>query len=121
MKAIPSEAVEEHRALEVIKLDEIEQRLLEIVRAEHYRLSSGGRVILYEGKPLIGDGPTIRALTTLLRVMECRAKLMGLNAPEGHAWRETTPSRAHEAGESALESITAFLASLEAEQSNPIR
>ena len=105
----------------MIKLDEIEQRLLEIVRAEHYRLSSGGRVILYEGKPLIGDGPTIRALTTLLRVMESRAKLMGLNASEGHAWRETTPSRAHEAGESALESITAFLASLEAEQSNPIR
>ena len=119
LKAIPAQAVEEHRALEVIKLDEIEQRLWEIVGTKHYRLSSGGRVVLYEGKPLIDDGPTLRAVTALLRVMESRAKLMGLNAPEGYAWRDTAPSHLPEPDKSTRESLMAFLSSFEAEGRGP--
>lgn len=65
------------RELELLKLDALEREAWEIINADH-PIVQGGKII--EG---VNDvGPTLRATTTVLRVSERRARLLGLDEPE---------------------------------------
>ena len=78
---IPKEGAEEALALELEKLDAAERRLFSIIGKEHYRVGNNGKVVMYEDKPVVDDGPVVSAIGALMRVGERRAKLLGLNAP----------------------------------------
>ena len=80
---IPTEGMIELKKAELVKLDRIERHLLGAMTREHIRVDHG-RVIMYDGKRVLADGPGIHAATALLRVQERRAKLLGLDAPAKH-------------------------------------
>lgn len=103
----PSPDVEELRAIENQKLDRLEQAALAILERFHVTVSQGrvmqvpkkpleflrdpdtGEIVhnqktgfpLYVMEDLRDDGPENHAIQTLLRVMDRRAKLNGLDAP----------------------------------------
>ncbi|GAB3802463.1 hypothetical protein GCM10028798_19660 [Humibacter antri] len=76
LAAVPVEAVNELRALELQRLDDLQARLTAIASASHPKVSRG-RVITG-----VDDwGPVLRALGQLRQVSESRRKLLGLDAP----------------------------------------
>jgi AraC-like DNA-binding protein len=102
LAAVPVEAAEEVRKLELDKLDNLERAALEVMGRKHVfvqqghvvrqrigverdadgieRLDADGKEIpLYED--VLDDGPTLKAVETLLRVAERRARLLGLDTP----------------------------------------
>jgi hypothetical protein len=105
----PSPGVEALRRIENEKLDALEDKMWEVIRASHavvnqrgvvsqYKLDGNGRVILlrdetgefmttadgkpmYETEPLDDDAPVVQAVRTLVQVYNRRAKLNGLDMP----------------------------------------
>jgi len=74
-------ATEELRTLELEKLENLERRLIYIINQQSYKTSASGRVIEYEGKPVLDTTPQIQAIGAALKVIDKRAKLLGLDAP----------------------------------------
>jgi DNA-binding CsgD family transcriptional regulator len=79
------EPAEELRAHMLAQLDEMQRVALGVLERDHYTVSAG-RVMQIKGAdgepvPLVDDGPVLAALHTLLKIMERRSKLMGLDAP----------------------------------------
>lgn len=81
LKAIPAEAVEELRTIELQRLDE----MLEVARRELHRdhvLVQQGRVIRDDaGVPMIDHGAKLAALDRLVKISESRRKLVGADMP----------------------------------------
>jgi hypothetical protein len=79
------EASAEVRQLELERLDDIARGFQRIFATRHYVVSVGaGKVVMdprRPGEPLVDDAPVIQAGLALLRVMERRAKYLGLDAP----------------------------------------
>jgi len=77
-----SEAVKQ---MELDRLDDIARGFQRIFATRHYVVSVGaGKVVMDPAKPgvpLVDDAPVIQAGLALLRVMERRAKYLGLDAP----------------------------------------
>lgn len=74
----------EVRKMELDRLDDIARGFQRVFATRHYAVSVGtGKVARHPetGEPLIDDGPVIQAGLALLRVMERRAKYLGLDAP----------------------------------------
>ena len=71
--------------LELDRLDDIARGFQRIFATRHYVVSVGaGKVVMDPAKPgvpLVDDSPVIQAGLALLRVMERRAKYLGLDAP----------------------------------------
>ena len=82
--AVPVEAVEELRAVENARLDAITAKLWDVLTAVHPLISYGQVMRGDDGRMLIDDGPVISAAGALVRVMERRARLNGLDAPTRH-------------------------------------
>jgi len=80
LKAIPYEAVEELRRVELESLDELEQRCREVLLARHVKVDHG-RLIVIDGEPLLDDAPVLHAAAQILRVKDMRARLTGTYAP----------------------------------------
>lgn len=78
--AVPYEAIEELRRVELESLDELEQRAREVLLAEHVKVDHG-KVIEIDGVKLLDDGPVLNAITSILRIKDMRAKLTGEYAP----------------------------------------
>ncbi len=80
-----AEANDEVRQMELDRLDDIARGFQRVFATKHYVVSVGsGRVVMdprQPGQPLVDDGPVITAGIALLRVMERRAKYLGLDAP----------------------------------------
>lgn len=77
-------AADSYRDHEIEKLDEMETKLWEIVGKKHYRVDHGKLIVLgQEGEEevLSDDEPIMKAIDRLLKVMERRAKLLGLDNP----------------------------------------
>jgi predicted transcriptional regulator len=75
------ESNDEVRQQEVDRLDELARRALRVIMTPHYKVS--GREIVRDPKsrePLIDDQPVLNAINSLLKIMERRAELLGLNA-----------------------------------------
>jgi len=80
LKATIEEPGTELRRLELERLDELTREANEVLAATHYVTSARGEVVLFEGVPLVDDGPRLAAISTLVRVSEARRKLLGLDA-----------------------------------------
>ena len=92
------EATDEVRAIEVQRLDQalvellqIQNEITKVLRKKHVVVSHGHIVLDDTGTPLEDDGVALTALTHLMavidrriRIMERRAKLLGLDAPTKH-------------------------------------
>ena len=78
--------MEELRQLELARLDHLQREAETILRRNHVYVTQGGKVVVdidKDGHPykLTDDGPTMQAINTILRIMERRAKLLGLDSP----------------------------------------
>ena len=77
---VPTESVVALTRLEILKLDRRERRLVAILGAEYVK-TDNGRVMVYDGKPLVDPMPNIAASNALDRVAVRRARLCGLDEP----------------------------------------
>lgn len=68
------------RALEIARLDEMYERVLEVLERQHVTVSNG-RVIYVGDQPLEDDGPVLAAVDRLLKIQARRAALLGLDMP----------------------------------------
>jgi len=79
------EASEEVRRMELDRLDDIARGFQRVFATRHYVVSVGSGKIVMDpadpSQPLVDDSPVIQAGLALLRVMERRAKYLGLDAP----------------------------------------
>lgn len=75
------ESNDEVRQQESDRLDELARRVLRVIVTPHYK-TSGGKIIRdpQTGEPLIDDQPVLNGVNSLLKIMERRANLLGLNA-----------------------------------------
>jgi hypothetical protein len=76
---------DEVRALELDRLDQLQQVALAVMGADH-PLVSEGRVVRVEQAdgtkvPLQDHGPVLAAMDRFLKIQDRRAKLLGLDAP----------------------------------------
>ena len=74
----------ELRALELGKLDDLERAAQRVLTARHVTVNNGK--VIYDPTaadhtPMLDDEPVLRAIATLLRIAERRARLLGLDAP----------------------------------------
>lgn len=88
---------EQKRAVMVGQLDEAIRRTMEILGHVHYKVYKGSLIMVPEDPmdprsiadikayvPLIDDGPRLDAAKTLAVLLDRKAKLLGLDAPEKH-------------------------------------
>lgn len=81
LNAVPAEAVDELRAVELARLDDLTRRAWAVATKTHPVVAANGRVVLGpDGEPLVDDGPVLHALDRLLKIAERRARLLGLDA-----------------------------------------
>lgn len=86
MPEVLDKSVTKFRAVEMHKLDQLEDKVDEIIGKVHYTVSHG-RVIYLEDPdtglsiPLEDSAPILQAIQTKLRIAERRAKLLGLDRP----------------------------------------
>lgn len=80
LAATVREPADELRQLELIRLDALWVEAVKVMTTEHITVNNG-RVIVVDGVPLKDDGPTLSAIDRLLKIMERRAKLIGLDSP----------------------------------------
>lgn len=67
-------------AIELAKLDALEQAVWEVLRREHIVIQHG-KVVRIGRKPVIDDDPVLRATDRLIKIAERRARLKGHDAP----------------------------------------
>lgn len=79
LAAAVREPADELRQLELIRLDALWVEAVKVMTTEHITVNNG-RVIEVDGIPLKDDGPTLQAIDRLLKIMERRAKLIGLDS-----------------------------------------
>ncbi|MET8864656.1 hypothetical protein ABZW11_17100 [Nonomuraea sp. NPDC004580] len=80
LKAIPAQEVNEYRAEQAERLDEMLRRAYEVLERKHITVSNG-KVIYLDDEPMEDDAPTLMAIKTVLAIEERRAKLLGLDTP----------------------------------------
>lgn len=68
-------------AIELAKLDALEQAAWKVLRARHLLAQQGRIVTDGNGVPLEDDAPTLAAIDRILKIAERRARLLGLDAP----------------------------------------
>jgi hypothetical protein len=69
------------RTLERDRLDRLTVQAVEVLQARHVVVSGGKIITDDDGRPLVDHGPTLAAINTLVRLMERRARLEGLDEP----------------------------------------
>jgi sigma-70-like protein len=83
LRAIIEEPASELRALELERLDELTREAQAVMRRDHLAVSNG-KVVTYDGAPVIDDQPVLGAIDRLVKISERRAKLLGLDAKDAH-------------------------------------
>lgn len=78
-------ALEKHRMREDDKLDMLEEAAMEILGKDHYVVDKG-QVIFdpYTNQPLVDDAPKMAAMDRILKIIEAKRKLFGLDSPTRH-------------------------------------
>lgn len=77
------EAGDELRALELQRMDMLLNKAWAAMDETHPTVSQG-RVVMHDGKPVADVQAMFGAMDRILRIMERRAKLLGLDAPTRH-------------------------------------
>jgi hypothetical protein len=77
-----AESNDEVRQLELVRLDHLYRAALGVLGKRHL-IVSNGRVALHPetGEALLDSGPILQAMDRLIKIMDRRAKLLGLDAP----------------------------------------
>ena len=57
------------------------RHLLRVIERDHFRITPSGRVVMHDGEPVLDHGPAIQAINANARIIQERAKLLGLYAP----------------------------------------
>ena len=70
-----------HRDIEIGKLDLLEERLWTMIDEDYYTVSQGHVVYMDTGDPVPDIDPVMKIIDRLLKVMERRSKLLGLDKP----------------------------------------
>lgn len=80
--AVVAEPAGHLRTLELARLDLLLGRAWHVLQTEHIAVSQG-RVIIdpRSGEPMVDHGPVLQAIDRVLKIMERRARLVGLDAP----------------------------------------
>lgn len=81
LAAVPVEAVNELRAIECERLDELTRRLWDVLNTRYPLLNPDVELVGPDGKPVADPAPILAVVDRLLRISERRAKLLGLDAP----------------------------------------
>jgi hypothetical protein len=70
---------------QLAKLEELERHARELLERPHFYVHEGQLVLHPEtGEALRDDGPTLKGLEVAQRVLELRAQLLSLYAPQRH-------------------------------------
>jgi hypothetical protein len=80
LTAIVREPADELRQLEMIRLDALWMQAAKVMTSEHLTVNQGRIIEGPDGLPLKDDAPVLSAIDRLLKIMERRAKLVGLDA-----------------------------------------
>lgn len=84
LAAAVREPADEARQIELIRLDSLWTHAMQVLANDHLAISNG-RVVMIErdgeAVPVPDDAPVLQAIDRLLKIMERRAKLLGLDAP----------------------------------------
>lgn len=78
------EPADELRQMELIRLDSLWVEAVKVLHAAHVTVSNGKVVTMTkdgEEVPVADDAPVLQAIDRLLKIMERRSKLLGLDAP----------------------------------------
>lgn len=75
---------EQHRELELQRLDDLEAKVRAVLDGAHITVQHGRVVKDDDGVPLADHDPLMRAADRLLKIAERRAKLLGLDQPIKH-------------------------------------
>ncbi len=70
-----------HRDIEIGKLDLLEERLWMMIDDEYYTVANGQVVYMETGEPVPDIEPVLKIIDRILKVMERRSKLLGLDKP----------------------------------------
>lgn len=81
--ATVQEAGDELRVLELERLNLLLDTAWRVMETVHYAHSQG-RVVKLDDVPLVDSAPVLAAMDRILKIMERRAKLVGLDAPVRH-------------------------------------
>ena len=84
MDRIVQEPAEQKRLIDLERLDHLQVEALAVLRRTHYVVQGGKIVVAADSKPLVDDAPTLQAIATIVRLMERRARLLGLDAAQKH-------------------------------------
>lgn len=76
----PAITLEAHRQRETDKLDMLEEEALKLLNKTHLVVDKGA-VVFYNREPLEDSAPKFKAIDTLLKIAERRAKLHGIDSP----------------------------------------
>lgn len=79
--AVLGPAVAEYRQEMDDQLDELYRAAMAVMEAKHLRINNG-EVVTADGVAVEDDAPVLRAIETMLKVHERRARLHGLDAPQ---------------------------------------
>lgn len=79
IEKLTKEPGEQVRQMELERLDLMYMKLYEMLLREHVVISNGRIVRDKEGEPVRDDGPTVDAITAMLKVQERRSRYMGLD------------------------------------------
>jgi len=80
--AVRAEGGRELKAIQRDQLDYLTRRVLAVLERKHLTITPTGKIVTVDGEPVLDDAPVLTATDRLLRIMERRAKLEGLDAPE---------------------------------------
>jgi len=111
----------ELRALELQRLDKLQRATERILATNHVYVSQGGKIVYDGDVKLTDDDPTMKAVGTLLRIMERRAKLLGLDAPQKLETKSTVEVKAHDLSklsDEELETLRSLTAKAEGHEDN---
>jgi hypothetical protein len=75
------EPADRWRALELQRLDQLQAAATAVLHATHHVIHSAKVVVDDQSRPYVDHGPVLAAVNTLVRVMERRARVLGLDAP----------------------------------------
>lgn len=73
-------AIDEYRSLMDAQLDELHAAALKVMDTKHLKVNNG-EIVRVDGEPVEDDAPILQAIQTVMKVLERRAKLWGLDAP----------------------------------------
>lgn len=74
-------AAAEALALMLDRLQDYRRLVYRVATTKHYVTTQAGRVVEFNGAPLLDDAPVLNAVDRLLRTDDTEAKLLGLYAP----------------------------------------